>query len=82
MYSVLWSKTALEQVEKLEKPLARQISDKLESIRKSPLQFVKKLKDTPFHRLRVGKYRVIMKIENKKMVIFVIEVGHRKNIYR
>ncbi|MBR9681166.1 MAG: type II toxin-antitoxin system RelE/ParE family toxin [Candidatus Altiarchaeota archaeon] len=40
------------------------------------------MKDTPFHRIRVGDYRVIIQIENNKMVIFVIEVGHRKNIYK
>lgn len=32
-------------------------------------------------RYRVGDYRIIAQIENKKFVILVVHVGHRKNVY-
>ncbi len=32
--------------------------------------------------LRVGKYRIIYKKEIKELVILVIAIGHRKNIYK
>ena len=35
-----------------------------------------------FWRYRIGDYRAICKIEDKKLVILVIAVGQRKNIYR
>jgi mRNA interferase RelE/StbE len=44
--------------------------------------FVKKLKGFDLYRLRVGDYRVIMSIEKKKIIIFVLDVGHRSVIYR
>jgi len=46
---------------------------------------VKKLKglgDRPIYSLRVSNYRIILTIEKDIMVIFVIEIHHRKNAYR
>ena len=35
-----------------------------------------------FGRYRVGDYRIIVRIEDKKLVVLVIAVGHRSDIYR
>ena len=32
-------------------------------------------------RYRVGDYRIIAKIDDGKIIVFVLEVGHRRNIY-
>ncbi|GMA08213.1 plasmid stabilization system protein [Tetragenococcus halophilus subsp. flandriensis] len=32
-------------------------------------------------RYRIGKYRVIVEIEDKRLVVLAIQVGHRKNVY-
>lgn len=37
---------------------------------------------TGFWRYRVGDYRVIVRIEDETVTVFVIEVGHRREIYR
>lgn len=81
-YEVKWTKTSLDQLKKLDKNIAKRVMDKVEEITKNPFNFVKKLKQFNLFRLRVGDYRVIMSIENKKMIIFVLEVGHRSVIYR
>ena len=50
-----------------------------------PWRRVKKLKglgDTPIYSFRVGSYRIILTIEMDVMVIFVMEIHHRKNAYR
>lgn len=50
-----------------------------------PWRRVKKLKglgEIPIYSFRVGNYRIIMTIEKAIMVIFVIEIHHRKNAYR
>ena len=41
----------------------------------------KKLKGKSTYRIRVGDYRVIYDILNEILVIEVVDVGHRKNIY-
>jgi mRNA interferase RelE/StbE len=66
----------------MEKNIVKKITDKLEKIRDNPFLFVRKLRDSEFYRLRVGDFRVIMSIDRGKMVILVIEIGHRKNIYK
>ncbi len=35
-----------------------------------------------YWRYRVGDYRIICQIKDSELVILVIEIGHRKNIYR
>ena len=81
-YDVKWTETSLGQLKKLDKAMAKRIIGKVEKISKNPFNFVKKLKEFNLFRLRVGDYRVIMSIEKKKMIIFVLEVGHRRVVYR
>ena len=35
-----------------------------------------------FWKYRVGDYRLICKIEDERLVVLVLRVGHRKEIYR
>jgi len=82
MYEVRFTDAAREDIEKLDKTVSKRIFDKLEFISNDPFSFVKKLRSCDFYRLRVGDYRVIMSIENRRMIIFVVEVGHRSYVYR
>lgn len=81
-YEVKWTETSLRNLKGLTKDVTRRIIEKVESISKEPFMFVTKLKGFDLYKLRVGDYRVIMNIERKKMIIFVVDVGHRSVIYR
>lgn len=81
MYSVEFSKTAEKQLYKLEKDVQARIVSALERCRVRPHHYVKKLAGMPYFRLRAGDYRIILDIKNDRLIIFVIEVGHRRNIY-
>ncbi|WP_366509090.1 type II toxin-antitoxin system RelE/ParE family toxin [uncultured Paraglaciecola sp.] len=35
-----------------------------------------------FHKVRIGSYRIIYEIHNEQLVILVIKIGHRKDIYK
>ena len=82
MYSIEFSQTAEKQIYKLEKKVQERIINVLERIRIRPFHFVKRIVGSPYYRLRAGDYRVIMDIKQDKLTIFVIEVGHRENIYK
>lgn len=59
------------------------ISNALESLRKDPFQgkpLKHKLKRK--YSLRVGVYRVIYQVNRKIVTVYVLEIGHRKNIYK
>lgn len=82
MYSIEFSQTAEKQLYKLERNVQARIISILERIRVRPYPHVKKLVSSPYFRLRVGEYRVILDIKEDRLIIFVIEVGHRRNIYK
>ena len=81
MYAIIYSELALKQLEKLEKRNQERILAVLERCRIRPEAFAKRLVGQPYFRLRVGDYRVIIDIQDQKIIIFVVEIGHRKNIY-
>lgn len=82
MYEIIVSDKAKEQLKKLPQEIKNRIGNVLERIRIRPFYFVKRLVGTLYYRLRVGDYRIILDIQNENLIIFVIEVGHRKNIYK
>jgi len=82
MFDVEFSKTAEKQLYKLDKDTQIRIVSTLDRIRVRPYPHVKRLVGSQFFRLRVGQYRVILDIIKNKLVIYVVEIGHRRNIYR
>jgi mRNA interferase RelE/StbE len=81
MYSVEFTTTAEKQVYKLPKDIQLRMLRVLERIKIRPFHFVKRKEGTPYFIIRVGEYRAILNIKTNEEKIFVMEVGHRKNIY-
>jgi len=82
MYSLLYTEEFLKQFRKLDREVQKRIISTLERIRIRPYPHVKKLVGNPYFRLRVGNYRVILDLKEDKLIIYVLEVGHRRNIYK
>ncbi|MDP7458326.1 MAG: type II toxin-antitoxin system RelE/ParE family toxin [Candidatus Woesearchaeota archaeon] len=80
-YSIILSDDALKQLRKLNREIQLRIRGSLRRIEIRPFSHIKKLKNSPYYRLRVGKYRVIMRIEQDRLIILVVEIGHRERIY-
>jgi len=81
MYSIEFSKTAEKQLYKLNPNLQKRIIITLERIKIRPHHFIKRKQGTPYYILRIGDHRAILNIKNQKLIIYVIELGPRKNIY-
>ncbi|PNW65657.1 UNVERIFIED_CONTAM: addiction module toxin RelE [Euhalothece sp. KZN 001] len=83
-YKIEFLKTAQKEFYRLPQQIQERIAKKLESLKTNPYPSgVKALKNGQGRlRLRVGDYRVIYRVENDVLVILIITVGHRKNIYR
>lgn len=81
MYSVEFSETAEKQFNKLEKNTEERIISVLERIKINPYHFIKRKQGTNYFIARIGEYRAVLKIDDVRKIIFVVEIGHRKNIY-
>ncbi|HLC54868.1 MAG TPA: type II toxin-antitoxin system RelE/ParE family toxin [Candidatus Nanoarchaeia archaeon] len=82
MFEIVFSDKAFKQLSKLEKPIQKRIMNSLDRIRIRPEAYLTKLVDDPGYKLRVGDYRVIVDLDKGKLLILVIKVGHRRNVYQ
>ncbi len=84
-YSIEYTKDVEEkQLPKLSREIQNIIIKFIDKkLRIDPYHYGKALKGNlkNYFRLRVGDYRMIYKIDDHKIVVFIIEIGHRKEIY-
>ncbi len=38
--------------------------------------------NNPFHKIRSGDYRIIYEIHNDTVIILIVKIGHRKDVYK
>lgn len=83
-FAIIFSSQARQSLRKLPLNIQKKMREKISLLsfnpRPSGIKAIKGKKG--LFRLRVGDYRVIYKIENQLLIITIIEVGHRKEIYR
>lgn len=82
-YKVIFTKSVKKDFRKIPKLEVSKILNEIEELAKNPRSSkTKKLKGEKLYRLRVGNYRVIYDIQDNLMLIFVVKLGHRSDIYR
>jgi mRNA interferase RelE/StbE len=84
-YNVEWSRRAEKQLGKLDPPIARALvrfmHDRVH-LSSNPRAIGKQLRDSRFWRYRVGDYRILCTIEDDRLVVLVVELGHRRDVFR
>ena len=82
-YKIVWEKRAVKELSKLPRDMAERILTRVSDLKNNP-ESGKKLKGSFLHyfRLRVGAYRIIYRFEKKELIIAVLRIGHRKDIYQ
>jgi mRNA interferase RelE/StbE len=81
-FTVIWTDKSRKNLEKLPKDVAARIIDSVESIREDPFPHIDRLAGSAWYKYRAGRFRVILDIKRKMLIIYVIKVGPRKVIYR
>jgi mRNA interferase RelE/StbE len=81
-YKLFYTKSAVGDIQKLDPVAKKKIKKKIEFFSKKPLFYSRKLIKPQLgaYRWRIGNYRVVFDIDNKKIII--LRIGHRKEIYR
>ncbi len=83
-YTIQFKPAALRQLEKLPRDIQKRIAVKIEGLQNDPSPArCKKLAGEPnTWRLRVGDYRVIYQIHQSVLLVLVLTIGHRREVYR
>ena len=81
-YTILLTSKAQKQLDKLSDKIAEPIINTISALEKNPRPSgCKKLKGRDGYRVRSGNYRIIYDIIDKQLIIDIITIAHRKDVY-
>lgn len=83
-YEIEFRPTVLKSLKRFPKRDLVKIKKKIEELGHNlPSPKTTKMKgNNSFHKVRSGNYRIIYEIQNDRLVILVVKVGHRKDVYK
>lgn len=83
-FRILIKPSAAKEIEKISRKTdRRRIVERIEALAIDPRPpGPQKLSGNDRYRLRQGPYRIIYAIEDEELVIYVVKIGHRRDIYR
>jgi len=83
VYSVQISRSAERQIEALPRRDRRAVIATIQGLAFEPRPHgCRRMKASNSWRVRVGRYRVIYDIDDLSVVVLILKVGHRKDVYR
>jgi len=86
MYRLKFLGRALDDLKKIDRPHQETIKEKLLILAEHPLALKNNIRriggvKDGLYRLRVGNYRIIFKKQEDQLVIVIVRIGHRREIY-
>ncbi len=83
-YQIEFARDAIKALEDLDKKIQRRVWEAIGELKLEPRpQGCEKLAGKEDrYRIRVGHYRVIYTIQDKQLIILVVKIGHRRDVYR
>ena len=82
-YSVLIKPSAAKELERLPDKLRRQVAKRIQVLADNPRPVgVEKLTGEELYRLRQGDHRIVYSIEDAVLIVRVVRIGNRRDVYR
>ena len=81
-FEIRWDKKVRDFLRKQDKSVSHRIVKKMDEIRNEPMQYLEPLFSIKAYKLRVGDYRVIIDVNWKNKILFILLIDHRKRIYK
>ena len=83
-YSVEFRPAVLKSLKRLPKKDLRRIKKRIDEVAENlPDHVTTKMKgNNSFHKIRSGDYRIIYEIHDDRLVILIVKIGHRKDVYK
>jgi mRNA interferase RelE/StbE len=84
MYSIELAPAAQRQLKKLPASLLRTLLKQIQKLSHDPRPtgFKKLVNHETLYRIRVNDYRIIYTINDKQLLILIVKIGSRKEVYR
>ena len=82
-YSLNFTKQAFKELKEVNMPYYKNIKDAIHNLTINPRPYgYKKLKGTTAYRIKVSDYRIIYEIYDTIILIEIISIAHRKEVYK
>lgn len=82
-YKIKIKVSAVKELNTLPKKDLQKVVTKIRSLSSNPHPAgCEKLSGEEKYRVRQGNYRIIYTIENKQLIVIVVKIGHRKDVYK
>ena len=82
-YRIEIKKSAAKEIEHIAHKDIKPVLEKIYSLAENPRPHnCKKLSGQEKYRIRCGDYRILYSIKDAILIVFVVKVGHRKDVYR
>ena len=82
-YRVFFKSSVGKDFSAIPKKDVKRILDRIKTLENNPRQIgCEKLTGQEKYRLRQGRYRIVYSIQDEELTVWVVKVGHRKDIYR
>ena len=82
-YKIFFKKSVEKDFKVIPKKDLKKILDRIETLSENPRPpGCEKLTGQQRYRLRQGRYRILYSVQDDELTVWVVKVGHRKDIYR
>jgi mRNA interferase RelE/StbE len=82
-YRVVFRKSVAQDLRRIPNSVLRRILATIDSLSEEPRPVgVEKLSGQEKYRVRQGNYRILYEIKDDEVVVVVVKVGHRRDVYR
>ncbi len=84
MFRIVYAKSVEKDLRRISPKNLQKIKEELENLQRFPdLPQIKQLKNHPIadYRLRVGNYRILFDVNWDEKEIYILKIGHRKDVY-
>jgi mRNA interferase RelE/StbE len=82
-YKVYFKESVEKDFRTIPKSNVKKILQRIQSLTNDPRpQGCEKLTGQERYRIRQGRYRIVYSIQDNELTIWIVKIGHRKDVYR
>jgi mRNA interferase RelE/StbE len=82
-YEIFFRESVWKELKKVPKADLKKILSRIEQLGTDPRSMgCEKLTGHELYRIRQGNYRIVYSIQDNELTVWVVKVGHRKDVYR